>query len=97
MIAKEMILQILKDLKPHLTEHYKVCAIGHFVDNLDTIGQTEAEIVILFEFSEPGMGSNIKNIQEAIEEAIGQNIRLIRENSLKGERKAEMLSRTIWV
>lgn len=81
----------LKELKPLLKEKYHVKKIGYFGSFANGDYDSESDVDILVEFSEP-LGWEFIDLKSLLEERLHRSVDLVTKNALKKQMKESVLN-----
>lgn len=86
----EVIEQRLKEIKPFLQEEYKVNKIGYFGSLAKGSLDSDSDIDLLVEFSEP-LGWEFFDLKELLEKKLNRQVDLVSKNALKKQLRQSIL------
>jgi hypothetical protein len=93
--TREEIERTLKELKPSLSEKFKVKRIGIFGSYLRGEQSEESDVDILVEFSGP-IGWEFIDFKEFLEETLGQEVDLVTLRALKPQMRDRILKEVVY-
>ncbi|MGV3604114.1 MAG: nucleotidyltransferase family protein [Dyadobacter fermentans] len=96
MDALSDIVQILKELKPELTDKYHVSSIGLFGSIVRDDFTINSDVDIIVDFSQP-VGIEFIDLANLIEDRIGKPVDLVSRNGVKPRYYQEIASEIIYV
>ena len=96
MLTKEDIENKLKQIKPELSDKFKVSRIGYFGSFASGLQNEESDLDLLVEFSEP-IGWGFFTLEQFLEKALGIPIDLVTENALKVRIKEPILNQVNYI
>lgn len=96
MDALSDIVQILKELKPELTDKYHVSSIGLFGSIVRDDFTINSDVDIIVDFSQP-VGVEFIDLANLIEDRIGKPVDLVSRNGVKPRYYQEIASEIIYV
>ena len=96
MLTSSNIEHILRNLKPMLSEKYKVERIGYFGSYASGEQTKDSDIDILVEFRRP-LGWAFFDLQELLEQELQQKVDLVSIKALKEQLRDEILRQTRYV
>ncbi len=96
MDALSNIVQILKELKPELTDKYHVSSIGLFGSIVRDDFTINSDVDIIVDFSQP-VGVEFIDLANLIEDRIGKPVDLVSRNGVKPRYYQEIASEIIYV
>lgn len=96
MDALSNVVQILKELKPELTDRYHVTSIGLFGSIVRDDFTSESDVDIIVDFSQP-VGIEFVDLADLIEERIGKPVDLVSKKGIKPRYFEEISSEILYV
>jgi predicted nucleotidyltransferase len=96
MDALSNVVQILKELKPELTDRYHVSSIGLFGSIVRDDFTPESDVDIIVDFSQP-VGIEFVDLADLIEERIGKTVDLVSKRGIKPRYLEEISSEILYV
>ncbi|WP_342087788.1 nucleotidyltransferase family protein [Dyadobacter sp. OTU695] len=96
MDALSNVVQILKELKPELTDRYHVTSIGLFGSIVRDDFSSESDVDIIVDFSQP-VGIEFVDLADLIEERIGKPVDLVSKKGIKPRYFEEISSEILYV
>ncbi|MGM0613584.1 MAG: nucleotidyltransferase family protein [Bacteroidota bacterium] len=96
MVTKNYIEKKLKELKPFLSEEYKVSRIGYFGSFSRNEQTDESDIDILVEFSKP-IGWDFFDLKDLLEKELGVKVDLVSAKALRKQLRDSILEQTQYV
>ncbi len=96
MLAKNEILQKLKELKPVLANEYCVKEIGLFGSFSDNKQSDDSDIDILVEFYKP-IGWKFFSLEKYLEDVFNRKVDLVTKKALKKQLKDKILKQTLFL
>ncbi|ACT94426.1 nucleotidyltransferase family protein [Dyadobacter fermentans] len=96
MDALSDIVQILKELKPELTDKYHVSSIGLFGSIVRDDFTIDSDVDIIVDFSQP-VGVEFIDLANLIEDRIGKPVDLFSRNGVKPRYYQEIASEIIYI
>ena len=96
MLAKNEILQKLKELKPVLANEYCVKEIGLFGSFSDNTQSDDSDIDILVEFYKP-IGWKFFSLEKYLEDVFNRKVDLVTKKALKKQLKDKILKQTLFL
>lgn len=96
MDALSSVMQILKELKPELTDRYHVSSIGLFGSIVRDDFTSESDVDIIVDFSQP-VGIEFVDLADLIEERIGKPVDLVSKKGIKPRYLEEIASEILYV
>lgn len=96
MDALSNVVQILKELKPELTDRYHVTSIGLFGSIVRDDFTSESDVDIIVDLSQP-VGIEFVDLADLIEELIGKPVDLVSKKGIKPRYFEEISSEILYV
>lgn len=96
MDALSNVVQILKELKPELTDRYHVTSIGLFGSIVRDDFTSESDVDIIVDFSQP-VGIEFVDLADLIEERIRKPVDLVSKKGIKPRYFEEISSEILYV
>ena len=96
MLTQLEINERLRAIKPELESRFKVSSIGYFGSFANGTQNTQSDLDLLVEFSQP-VGWDFFTLENYLEHLLGLKVDLVTRNSLKDQIKDSILSQVLYI